>query len=325
MTNGHELAAAILSGSIRALARGLTWVEGGGPRAEALVDALYGHARPAHIVGITGAPGAGKSTLVRALAVEARARGLTVAVLAIDPSSLFSGGAILGDRIRMNEVAGDPGVFIRSMATRGALGGLSRAAADAIDVLCAAGRQLVMVETVGVGQDEVDIMRVAHTTVVVSVPGLGDDIQALKAGIIEIADIHAVNKADREGAERTIAELRVMLAMGTRTRDAWEPSLVSCVASRDEGIAPLLDEVTRHFEHMHASGEIHVRELRIAQARVIGLAQSFVAETLRPLDRDDDPIVHDVERVARHELSPYRCARALLTRASDRERASSHV
>src|SRR3989442_2107948 len=159
----------------------------------------------------------------------------------------------------------------------------------------------------GVGQDEVDIMRVAHTTVVVSVPGLGDDIQALKAGIIEIADIHAVNKADREGAQRTIAELRVMLAMGTRTRDAWEPSLVSCVASRDEGIVILLDEVRRHFEHMHASGEIHVRERRIARARVIRLAQTFVAETLRPLDRDDDPIVHDVERVARHELSPYRC------------------
>ncbi len=325
MTNVHELAAAIRVGSVRALARGLTWVEAGGPRAEALVDALYGNARPAHIVGVTGAPGAGKSTLVRALALEARARGITVAVLAIDPSSPFSGGAILGDRIRMNDVAGDAGVFIRSMATRGALGGLSRTAADAVDLLCAGGRQLVIVETVGVGQDEVDIMRVAHTTVVVSVPGLGDDIQALKAGIIEIADIHAVNKADREGAQRTIAELSVMLAMGTRAPGAWEPSLVSCVALRDEGIATLLDEVTRHIAHLHASGEMHLRERRIAEARVVKLAQSLVADTLRPLDRDDDPIYRDVERVARHELSPYRCARAMLTRASNPGRASIHV
>ena len=321
----QELAGAIRLGSVRALARGLTWVEAGGPRAEALVDMLYGHARPAHIVGVTGAPGAGKSTLVRALTLEARARGRTVAVLAIDPSSPFSGGAILGDRIRMNDAASDAGVFIRSMATRGALGGLSRTAADAVDLLCAAGRQLVIVETVGVGQDEVDIMRVAHTTVVVSVPGLGDDIQAMKAGLIEIADIHAVNKADREGAQRTVAELSVMLAMGARAPGAWEPSLVSCVALRGDGIATLLDEVTRHFAHLHASGEMPRREQRIAEARVVKLAQSLVADTLRPLDRDDDPLSQEVERVARHELSPYRCARALLTRASDPGRASIRV
>ena len=325
MTNVPELAAAIRGGSVRALARGLTWVEAGGPRAEALAGALYAHARPAHVVGITGAPGVGKSTLVRALALEARARGLTVAVLAVDPSSPFSGGAILGDRIRMNELAADAGVFIRSMATRGALGGLSRTAAAAVDLLGAAGRQLVIVETVGVGQDEVDIMRVAHTIVVVSVPGLGDDIQALKAGIIEIADIHAVNKADREGAERTIAELRVMLAMGSRAPGAWEPSIVSSVATRGDGVATLLDDVTRHLRHLHETGEIHARERRIAEARVLQIAQSLVADTLRPFASDDDPIRHAVERVARREVSPYECARALLARASDPEGASSHV
>lgn len=322
----HELAAAVRGGSVRALARGLTWLEAGGPRAEALIDALYSYARPAHVVGITGAPGAGKSTLVRALAAEARARGLTVAVLAIDPSSPFSGGAILGDRIRMNDVAGDRGVFIRSMATRGALGGLSRAAGDAVDLLCASGKELVIVETVGVGQDEVDIMRVAHTTVVVSVPGLGDDIQALKAGIIEIADIHAVNKADREGAQRTVAELRGMLTMGTRAAGAWEPSILACVASSGEGVATLLDAVTRHFEHLHASGEIHARERRIAEARVLKLAQSLVAESVSPLERDDDPLHHEVARVAKHEMSPYDCARALLARASTgRPHRASHV
>ena len=325
MTNVTELAAGIRRASVRALARGLTWVEAGGPRAEALVEALYADAGPTHVLGVTGPPGAGKSTLVRALAKEARARDLTVAVLAIDPSSPFSGGAILGDRIRMVDVAGDAGVFIRSMATRGAVGGLSRAAADAVDLLRAAGKQLVIVETVGVGQDEVDIMRLAHTTVVVSVPGLGDDIQALKAGIVEIADIHVVNKADREGAQRTIAELRAAMAMEQRPPGAWVPPLIACVALHDEGVAALLDEVTRHFAHLQATDELRRRERRIAEARVIKLAQALVVQTLRPINDSGHSVAQDLERVARHELSPYRCARALLTRASDSEKTSSHV
>src|SRR5213594_3542104 len=219
----ETLATQIAEGSIRALGRGLTWVESGGPRAEALSARMYPHTGRAQIVGVTGAPGSGKSTLARALAVVARARGRTVGIVAVDPSSPFSGGAILGDRIRMTDLALDPGIFIRSMATRGALGGLSRAAADAVDLMDAAGLSLVLVETVGVGQDEVDVMRLAHTVIVVSVPGLGDDVQALKAGVLEIADLHVVNKADREGADRTIAELRAMLTFMPAAEEAWTP------------------------------------------------------------------------------------------------------
>src|SRR5213594_2064827 len=237
----EALAEQIVEGSTRALARGLTWVESGGARAEALCARLYPSTGRAQIVGITGAPGSGKSTLVRALALVARARGRTMGILAVDPSSPFSGGAILGDRIRMNDLALDPGVFIRSMATHGALGGLCPAAADGIDVLDASGRGLILVETVGVGQDEVDVMRVAHTVVEVSVPGLGDDVQALKAGILEIADLHVVNKADREGADRTIAELRAMLTLMPLAEDTWMPPVLGVSAAREEGVEAIAD------------------------------------------------------------------------------------
>ena len=214
-TEVRELAAAIQAGSARALSRGLSWMEAGGDRAEALGGAVYSGAPWSHVVGVTGAAGVGKSTLVSALAKEARGRGLTVGILAVDPSSPFTGGAILGDRVRMSELSGDKGVFIRSMAARGELGGLCQAAAGAIDLLRAAGKQVVLVETVGVGQDEVDIMRVAHTTVLVSVPGLGDDVQTMKAGLFEIADIHVVNKADREGTGETVTQIEAMLHLGT--------------------------------------------------------------------------------------------------------------
>jgi LAO/AO transport system kinase len=304
----------------------LSWIESGGERAEELSEELYPDSGRAHVVGVTGAPGAGKSTLVSALTREARQRGMSVAVLAVDPSSPFSGGAILGDRIRMNELATDPGVFIRSMATRGALGGLCAAAGAAVDLVSASGRELVLVETVGVGQDEVDVMRVAHTTVVVSVPGLGDDIQALKAGIIEIADIHVVNKADREGADRTIGELRTLMAMDTRPAGRWKPPILACVATRQDGASALLDTVRHHFNYLKSSGELRQREWRIAQVRVLKHAQTLVADTLKqPLEQSGDATSAEIDRVARREVSPYRCARALLRRASDAERTAFHV
>lgn len=337
----HDLAVAIREGSVRALARGLSWIEAGGDRAEALIEVLYSMGAGnsgspwAHIVGVTGTAGAGKSTLVAALAQEARRRGLSVGVLAVDPSSPFTGGAILGDRVRMSDLADDSGVFIRSMAARGELGGLCQAASAGVDVLRAAGKQVIFVETVGVGQDEVDIMHVAHTTVLVSVPGLGDDVQMMKAGLLEIADIHVVNKADREASGETIAQIRAMLALGpaqtrpvqigpAQTRPAqmgpaefqtdegsrWPPPVLSTVALRGEGVGALLDAITSHAAHLRETGELPIRERRMAAARVLKLAQAMVAHTLRRPGASNV----DFDRVARRELSPYTCAKKLLER-----------
>ena len=318
-------------------------MEAGGPRAEALLEKLYAGTSWAHVVGVTGIAGAGKSTLAAELAKEARRRGLTVGILAVDPSSPFTGGAILGDRIRMSDLFDDAGVYIRSMAARGELGGLSQAAAGAIDLLRAAGKQLIVVETVGVGQDEVDIMRVAHTTVLVNVPGLGDDVQTMKAGLFEIADIQVVNKADREGAGETISQIRAMLAlnaghmnahhMNARHVDAhhirasrvdeshsdeshgagWQVPVLAAVALKGEGVAPLLDAIASHAAHLRESGELVARERLMAEARVLKLAQAMLAETLRRPAAETASNV-DLDRVARRELSPYACARTLLDR-----------
>jgi LAO/AO transport system kinase len=317
----ETLAKEIVEGSTRALARGLTWVEAGGKRAESLAARLYPHTGRAQIVGVTGAPGSGKSTLVRALALVARARGRTVGVVAVDPSSPFSGGAILGDRIRMNDLALDPGIFIRSMATRGTLGGLSRAAADAVDLMDAAGRSLVLVETVGVGQDEVDVMRLAQTVLVVSVPGLGDDVQALKAGVLEIADVHVVNKADREGADRTVAELRSMLTLIPSVEEAWMPPVLSASAARDEGIEAIADALDSHMAYLKTSGELERRRRRIVTARVLKIAQDLVAETMLGADALGAAGTAGatlLERVARRELAPYACARLFLAQTARR-------
>ena len=320
MSDVETLASQIVEGSTRALARGLTWVESGGKRAEALSAQLYPHTGRAQIVGVTGASGSGKSTLVRALALVARARGRTVGVVAVDPSSPFSGGAILGDRIRMNDLTLDPGVFIRSMATRGALGGLCRAGADAVDLMDAAGRSLILVETVGVGQDEVDVMRLAHTVLVVSVPGLGDDVQALKAGVLEIADVHVVNKADRDGADRIVAELRAMLTLIPAPEEAWMPPVLSASAARDEGIEPIADALDGHMAYLKTSGELERRRRRIVTARVLRIAQDLVAETMLggALSVEGAAGATLLERVARRELAPHACARLFLKQIARR-------
>lgn len=309
-TQIDKLVQGILDGSERALSRGLTLVERGGELSEDLLDQVYPHTGKAHIVGLTGSPGAGKSTLTAVLAREARNRGLKVGVIAIDPSSPYSGGSILGDRIRMNEVAFEMDVFIRSLATHGALGGLSRAAMDSVDLMDASGKELILVETVGVGQDEVDVMGAVHTVALVSVPGLGDEIQTLKAGILEIADIHVVNKADREGANRIQAELRSMLALNGSTISGWQPPILPCVAVNEVGTEALLDAFGEHLKFLKSSGEFEQRRKRMVKAHVLNIAHDLVSEaTSRECESDDL-----LERVVRRELAPHAAGRALLAR-----------
>lgn len=299
----------------RAVARAISIVERGGVRQAELLGAVYGATGRARIVGITGPPGAGKSTLVDRLAQECRRRGETVGILCVDPTSPFTGGALLGDRIRMQGLATDPGVFIRSMATRGAMGGLARATRDAADLLDAAGFDWVLVETVGVGQDEVDVVASVDTVLVVAVPGLGDDIQAIKAGILEIADIFVLNKADREGADRVARDLEMMLSLGHHGHQAhlalaqeaggmehhageaaatsepppyWMPPIVRTIASRGEGVAELLAAVERHREHLTATGELTARrraQLRLRVATILKDRILAAAEEHAGLDR----------------------------------------
>ncbi len=258
----------MLARSPRALGRAISMVEDGGAEQRNLIARVYSRTGRARIVGLTGPPGAGKSTLVDRLARHCRARGETVGILCVDPTSPYTGGAILGDRIRMQTLYTDPGVFIRSMATRGAMGGLARATRDAVDLLDAAGFDWVLVETVGVGQDEVDVVKSVDSVVVVTVPGLGDDIQAIKAGLMEIADVFVINKADREGVERTERDLEGMLGLGDHGVDDWMPPIARTVASRDEGVERLLVEIERHREHLRASGELAARRLSHLRLRV---------------------------------------------------------
>ncbi|HYF64741.1 MAG TPA: methylmalonyl Co-A mutase-associated GTPase MeaB [Herpetosiphonaceae bacterium] len=256
-----ELVEKALAGNRRALSRLITLVEAGDAQSRQALAAIYPHTGRAHIVGVTGAPGTGKSTLVNQLALHWRAAGRRVAVLAVDPTSPFSGGAILGDRIRMQALGGDPGCYIRSMASRGSLGGLSRATGDAVKVLDAAGFEIIIVETVGAGQAEVEITREAHTVVVVEIPGMGDDIQAIKAGILEIADVFVVNKSDREGAERTLRQLQMMLHLASgEPRDGWDPPIVQTVASAGKNIADAAAAVERHLEHLKANQLLRRRD-----------------------------------------------------------------
>jgi len=277
-----------------------------------LLRGIYPRTGRARVLGLTGPPGAGKSTLALRVAQVFRRRGQTVGIVAVDPSSPFTGGAILGDRIRMGEIYTDPGVFIRSMATRGAMGGLARATSDAVDILDAAGFDVVLVETVGVGQDEVDIVKTAETVAVVLVPGLGDDIQAIKAGILEIADVFVVNKADREGADRTAAELAMMLDLApSRT---WRPPIVRTVAPRGEGVEAVVDAMASHGRSLHASPEGGLRSARRARSRLLALLEERFHRTIESRAPEPDGFEDAVERVCRRSEDPYSAAARLFER-----------
>ena len=308
---------------IRAIARAITHAESGRPESRPLGAALFRLAGRAHVIGLTGVPGSGKSTLVRALAKRLRASGRTVGIVAVDPSSPYSGGAILGDRVRMSEIAGDPGVFIRSMATRGSLGGLAAATLDAVDVLDAAGFDVVLIETVGVGQDEVDVVRAAHTVVVVSAPGLGDEIQAIKAGILEIADIHVVSKSDRADANKTVSDLKGMLSLDIRAvppiggrktdghdPEGWQVKVVPTSAEKGDGIDDLLEVVDAHRAHLHKSGEIEGRRRWILEMRILKTAEDIVRARFK--DEREGRLAGLLARVAKRELDPHAAALELL-------------
>ncbi len=328
----------ILQGDRRALARLISRIENDGRAAIDTLAALYPHTGRAHIVGVTGAPGTGKSTLVNELAKCYRAQGVRVGIVAVDPTSPFSGGALLGDRIRMRDLSGDPGVFIRSMASRGNLGGLARATSDVVKVLDAAGYETVLVETVGAGQSEVEIARTAHTTLVIEAPGLGDDVQAIKAGVMEIADILVVNKADREGAERTRQILQSMLELGlgsgqetkqdtghhvrnqggnvseTMPVQSWKPIICSTTALQGQGIPELMQAISTHYRYLQESGRWAERErIRAASELDHLLRERLIAHMLQRIGKQC--LQETVDRIVARDLDVHTAASDLLVQA----------
>jgi LAO/AO transport system kinase len=298
-----NLISRLRSGDSRALARAISTVENHSPGWIDLLKELFPYTGKARTIGLTGAPGAGKSTLVDQLAKHYREQKHTIGIIAVDPTSPYSGGAILGDRIRMQQHFSDPGIYIRSMATRGSLGGLARTTADVALVLDAAGRDLVLIETVGVGQDEIDIVRLADITVVILVPGMGDDVQTIKAGIMEIADIFVINKVDHDGAERVEREIRAMQSLAMRA-DQWTPPIVKTVATDGRGIQELADAVAGYESHQKKLGLASQRRIQNWEVRLLEMLRDTLLQHARTALPDGE-LSQLAEQVAEHKRDPY--------------------
>ncbi len=307
----QEWANKVCGGDVRAISRAITTIENHAPDAEELLRFLFPHTGNAYLTGITGAPGTGKSTLVDRLAAYHRKHGETVGVIAVDPTSPYSGGAILGDRIRMQGHAGDEGMFIRSMATRGFLGGLARATAEVALLLDAAGKRQVLIETVGVGQDEIDIVRLADCVMVLLVPGLGDDIQNMKAGLMEIGDIFVLNKSDREGADRLEQQLHAMLSL-VMPRDGWHPPVIRTVASEDKGVAELAETIAKFRKQFESSGDREKKHVQHWEKRLVELLESRLLQKALGGDDGEARLRKLAAEVAARKLDPFTAVSKLL-------------
>ncbi|SES93657.1 LAO/AO transport system kinase [Natronincola peptidivorans] len=297
-----DLAERLLKGDKRAAARLITMVENNDKDAIDVLSTIYKHTGKAKVVGITGPPGAGKSTLTDKLVKRLRQENKTVGIIAVDPTSPFTGGSILGDRIRMSDLNTDPGVFIRSMGTRGHLGGLSKATLGAVKILDAYGLDYILIETVGVGQSEVDIVKAADTVVMVMVPGLGDDIQAIKAGIMEIGDVFIINKADREGADRTKTEIQMMLDFN---HGDWRPPVTKVVAIKNEGIEELVENLQEHENYLERTGKGIERRISNSEMEILHLTQQSLMSKVLDNNKNKNEIRSFAEKVAKRETDPY--------------------
>jgi len=289
---------------VRAIARAISAIEDSSAESHELLRALFPHSGKARIIGLTGAPGAGKSTLVDQLAREYRRQSKTIGIVAVDPTSPYTGGAILGDRIRMQAHYADDGIYIRSMATRGFLGGLARTTADVATALDAAGKDLILIETVGVGQDEIDIVRLADITIVILVPGMGDDVQSIKAGIMEIADIFVINKSDREGADRVEKEIRAMQSLALR-HDAWTPSIVRTVASEGTGIAELAQAIAAYEKYLSEKGLLLEKKISNWRERLVEMLRERLLHELMSRKLTEKAIAAYAAEIANHQRDPY--------------------
>jgi len=307
----NNIASKVLKGDARSVARLITLAENNSPDATSVMKDIHSHTGNAYVIGITGVMGSGKSTLICELTREYRKQGLKVGIIAIDPTSPFSGGALLGDRVRMMELATDDGVFIRSMGTRGMLGGLTSAVYDVVEILDAAGKDIVMVETVGVGQAEVDVIKIADTTLVVLVPGLGDAIQTIKAGVMEIADIYVVNKADRSGVEQTLAEVESLVEIACINKDRKTP-VITTISKENKGIVELINEINKHREYLKKSKTFEAQRRKRYEAELVEIIRKRLMNFIFDESTFKGKVESLIDQISKKELDPYTAADEIL-------------